>query len=320
MLTWKQRLEQLENRRIRENPYHIAKKLVVLEYVRWCHHEGDMLSLPMSYTSVAGYVCAYVDKLNGSTRSVSNILSSMRTFCRLQSLPWLSESDAYRLHLLVKDLEYDDLSVSQRKRPLGIGLLRMAASKMDLQNKGELYKLTIVTVAHDALLRTHELLSGLEVGDLVWSQDKKIVTIHLKRTKTCRSGPGVLVIIVDSHSYSAVRLLRRWFDAAQLWSRSTMLVFPSFSRRAGFRFNMTASPGWYRNVIKRLVRSIGLDSRRYSGHSPRAGGATDLFDAGVAYPLIKKAGRWRSDAVMVYFRDDRHVADVVGAAFGSLAK
>jgi hypothetical protein len=48
--------------------------------------------------------------------------------------------------------------------------------------------------------------------------------------------------------------------------------------------------------------SIAVDATLYSGHSCRAGGATDLFVAGLPYYIVKKYGRWRSDAALLYFR------------------
>jgi hypothetical protein len=59
-----------------------------------------------------------------------------------------------------------------------------------------------------------------------------------------------------------------------------------------------------------------LDSSLYSGHSFRAGGATDLFTSRVPYNIIKKFGRWKSDAALKYYRDDMDVATTVSYAFG----
>jgi integrase len=67
------------------------------------------------------------------------------------------------------------------------------------------------------------------------------------------------------------------------------------------------SGDYFRSVIKQAVVSIGLDPQRFSGHSLRSGGATDLFEARVAYHIIKKMGRWKSDAAMRYYRSDEDV-------------
>ena len=49
-----------------------------------------------------------------------------------------------------------------------------------------------------------------------------------------------------------------------------------------------------------------------------SGGATDLFVARVPYHIIKKRGRWVSDAAMIYYRDDEDVVNAVFEAFRDL--
>lgn len=45
-----------------------------------------------------------------------------------------------------------------------------------------------------------------------------------------------------------------------------------------------------------------LDPRHFSLHSGRIGGATRLAEMGVSEGVIRKEGRWRSDAFRVYVR------------------
>ena len=53
--------------------------------------------------------------------------------------------------------------------------------------------------------------------------------------------------------------------------------------------------------IKALVRAVGLDPARYSGHSLRRGGATFAFSRAHLDPLLIKAlGDWLSNAFMRY--------------------
>ena len=73
-------------------------------------------------------------------------------------------------------------------------------------------------------------------------------------------------------------------------------------------------------MIKRRAVKAGLTPDSFSGHSLRAGGATDLFVARVPYFLIKKMGRWRSDAAMLYYRSEEDVCLAVAAAFGLMPK
>jgi hypothetical protein len=65
------------------------------------------------------------------------------------------------------------------------------------------------------------------------------------------------------------------------------------------------------------LKSIGIDGNRFGAHSLRAGGATDLFRAGVYYPTIKKFGRWKSDSALLYFRDQEETVETVMEAFAN---
>lgn len=51
-----------------------------------------------------------------------------------------------------------------------------------------------------------------------------------------------------------------------------------------------------------LTRARVPKSASYTLHSFRAGGTTDAFTAGVPLAVVKTLGRWRSDAVLVYYR------------------
>ena len=71
--------------------------------------------------------------------------------------------------------------------------------------------------------------------------------------------------------------------------------------------------------IKRAVAMLGLAKEDYSGHSLRAGGATDLFVARTPYYVIKKMGRWLTDSAMIYYRHEEDVAVAVHRAFRRVA-
>ena len=68
-------------------------------------------------------------------------------------------------------------------------------------------------------------------------------------------------------------------------------------------------------MIREALTRAGLDGKQYGAHSLRAGGATDLFRAGVYYPTIKKFGRWNSDTALIYYRDQEQTTETVMKAF-----
>ena len=116
--------------------------------------------------------------------------------------------------------------------------------------------------------------------------------------------------------------MKKWFEAKGVWNESKADAFLFPGRKRGgrsFEYGATISPSWLRSRIKKVAVYLGLNIADYSGHSLRAGGATDLFIKRVPYYHIKKIGRWKSDAALLYYRSDEDVYEVVQRAFGKLA-
>ena len=76
--------------------------------------------------------------------------------------------------------------------------------------------------------------------------------------------------------------------------------FPVFLIKDSCSFFQPLLSSHYARVIKTLVSMLNLDTKVYSPHSFRRGGATFAFQAG-AHPLfIKCLGDWSSDAYLIY--------------------
>jgi site-specific recombinase XerD len=57
------------------------------------------------------------------------------------------------------------------------------------------------------------------------------------------------------------------------------------------------------HILKDALEAVGVDPDAYGSHSLRKGGATAMAAAKVEERLIKRHGRWRSNAVHVYITD-----------------
>lgn len=246
------------------------------------------------------------------------MLSALKRYCLLTGEPWLNRQDELKLMSTLSQLKLEDLSPSRRKRALRIIELVSIIDSMDLSDERQLMKAVMLASGHDGLLRTAELLCGSRVHNILWDMDRNSFQLELPRSKTHRSGEPELITFIDYGPYSAVSLMRRWFDTMGLWKKPQCTVFPAVSKAGKFNFDKTPSDSWWRKVIKGCCACIGLDSTKFSGHSLRAGGATDLFVARVPYYIIKKMGRWKSDAAMLYYRCEEDVEEAVKAAFTRL--
>lgn len=292
------------------------------QYVEWCICHGEV-AYPVSYESVAGFITEKVRSLNGSAKSEANVVSSIKVFGHHLNMPWLDAASQYKLNKIRSQLHLQDTVAIKRMQPLVRSMiLDLLEQVLDVeQSQYDLLVATILLLGHNGLLRQGELLCGIQVCDLAWDYRTKSVTIQLPATKTHRIGAGVHVRITDHAGPSAYKFLLRWCTSQQLFGKPLHYIFPRYLhglQRTGpcFDFRQTASKSWFRRMLQKVIVKLGFNPSMYSGHSLRAGGATDLFIIGVPYPKIKLYGRWKSDAALVYYREDIEVSRSVANAFG----
>ena len=58
-----------------------------------------------------------------------------------------------------------------------------------------------------------------------------------------------------------------------------------------------------RNCLQNALKDGGFNYRNYSLHSTRSGRAGDLMRLGVPIEMIKRLGRWKSNAVFRYLKN-----------------
>jgi len=164
-----------------------------------------------------------------------------------------------------------------------------------------------VAVAREALARGSEITKGARSAvtptraDLTFEDDRygKTATLWLRPLKKRGKAQAAKVPIVfaeydggGSDTYAALRRLEQ-FDPVSPGARA---FTPLFRRKRGEPLTQSA----FRNVIKKIAAVLGFDPRRFGGHSPRIGGATDIGDLN---PLMLQAkGRWGSDIASIYNR------------------
>jgi len=191
------------------------------------------------------------------------------------------------------------------------------ATHWDLNNREDLQEEpTMYTMAQQGLLRSWELLSGLSTADVYWTGEG--CNFDFLRMKTMLTGGDGVIISFEKmgrdQTLFAGDLLAKWYDICGLWNKPKALLFASTHKRT--LGEKTWSRQWFRQKVKSSMVMIGLNPDHYSGHSFKAGGATELFVRRVPYHIIKKLGRWESDAAMLYYRVQDYVNKVVGQAFG----
>jgi len=65
--------------------------------------------------------------------------------------------------------------------------------------------------------------------------------------------------------------------------------------------------------VSRLLSLTGYQAQHYSSHSFRKGGAVSLQQHGVEDSIVRRIGRWKSDAFHLYVRDAA-IDTIIGAS------
>lgn len=296
-------MEALEHMRTiedRANSTKHSKKIISKgrAFVQWCLDAG-LPWQPARYETVGGFLCAFVLSNKGSAKSVTNVISLVKCwFARHTGLSWMGERDSGRLKLLANRLRYEDVTPIKHRHPVTMNVLLRASRSLG-NHGGDLVIDVFMHLAHDGMFRAGELL-GLRVNCLSFLPGR-VLEIHLCKTKTEQMGPGVKVLVSWREGLCGYSKVLNFMNMFSLWSEPKSYLLPVTNGKA-FYFDEPLKAADLKLHLESLFERAGYGDKWITGHSFRAGGATDLFMAGVPFQTIQKQGRWKSDAVLRYFK------------------
>ena len=273
----------------------------------------DMAPFPISLICLQMFLSNFMSRNDGSTRSLSLEVSKLKSHCLLENLPWLSSSDHQKLLVWLRNVQFNDLTPSNQKDALTMKHLYLMSKHLSTSTLEDVKTDALLWLGHDGLLRLGDLTSELRVSDIIWSPNFEDFDLKVDRTKTHRKGDPISIPFRNRSGPCAVKKMKAYFKLAKFSNKSNLLFPSKYSK------SKIISESYIRNKIKFLCSKIGLDSSRFSGHSLRAGGATDLFNENVDYNFIKLLGRWKSDTALIYYRDKVGLVRAVNLAFKKLA-
>ena len=148
-------------------------------------------------------------------------------------------------------------------------------------------------------------LVGLQYSDIGFVVQGLLV--HLRKSKTDQQGEGRKIAIpFASGNVCTVRALKDWLEVSKIDSGA---LFRPVSRH-GFIESSQLSAQAVAVIVKEQATKVGLDARKFSGHSLRAGLVTSAAQAGVSNWKIKLQTGHKSDAMLNrYIRDARLFID-----------
>lgn len=273
---------------------------------------------PVSYDSISLFFVHYCVTLGHSVTSTYNLSTALKNFTTINGYPWLNVQATARIKRLRRGLGKFQRPSPSRKCPMTLHRILEILTVTPLHDLQDLQYITIAWLAHDALLRFSEI-RNLKHNNIKWTSPST-ATITLEITKTSHDAPKEQIHLEAyttlDEPISGTHLLKKYIQrlqAASMLTDGDTWLFPNLSTKARTtQLNKSHFLKWLRD--KMLI--LGHDPSRFSGHSFRAGGATDLYASGASPRTIQLTGRWRSEAYIIYIRDHPEaIAKDVSKAF-----
>lgn len=258
----------------------------------WCSDRA-LPALPAEPTTVALYLAALADTLKPATlaRRVTTIAEAHRT----AGHP--TPTDHAVVRAVLQGIRKTKGVAQKGKAPiLTSDLLRMLARLPD-DRQGRRDR-ALLLVGFAGAFRRSELVA-LDVDDLDFRTDGLVV--NLRRSKTDQEGQGAQVAIPFGHGDTCpVHALQAWLNHGQIASGPVFRAVSKADRVLDRRLTDKAVA----LVIKRVAAAAEIDPQQLSGHSLRAGFATQAALNGAQDRAIMKQTRHRTRAMV-----DRYVRD-----------
>lgn len=261
------------------------------QFQKWCDARA-LTAVPASAATVALYITDQADA-GKAVATLERALISIRKAHQENQL------DDPTSHAAVKTLMKgirNDKGVAQKKAaPLLVDPLKKMVAAMDLERLKDLRDRAMLCLGFATGLRRSELV-GLDVEHLVF--EERGLVVQLGRTKSDQEGAGRKVVVFRSALSRAtcpVATVQNWLTAASIKDGP---VFVEVTRHGHVRAGKRLTDQVVALVLKKRAEAVGLDTAQLSGHSLRAGLATQAAMNGALERDIAKQTGHRSDRIL----------------------
>ena len=193
-------------------------------------------------------------------------------------------------------------SIQKGKKPILINNLKQIINVIDESKNKKITKLrdrTIILIGFSGGFRRNEIIS-IDFDDLDFVTEG--VKINLKRSKTDQFGVGLVkgLPYFDNSQYCPVLSLKKWIKESNIISGPLFRRFSKGSKLTERRLtDQTVAL-----LIKKYLKSAGIDSKNYSGHSLRSGFATSAAESGAEErSIMAMTGHKSTEMVRRYIKE-----------------
>ena len=125
----------------------------------------------------------------------------------------------------------------------------------------------------------------------------EVLYVLVRKSKTDQYGENAMILISSCKGSPICPAM--WYKRHKALRRESTYLFHKVPKGS----LEPLAVGTPYELIKSQLRSIGVEPKGYGSHSLRRGGATAAAAKKVRMHILKRHGRWRSDAVYLYIVD-----------------
>jgi site-specific recombinase XerD len=284
-------------------------------FAAWCDACGRSALPATPHT-----LLEYVQELTSRTpppapATVYQIIATVRTVHRDAGFP--GQPDTRATLQLVRGYRRERADAGFRVRraaPISVKELQELAATCDQRTLAGTRDRALLLLGYALLARASEL-AGLVLTD-IHNAGAYGLMVYIRSSKTDQEARGVEINVPYGRyeSTCAVRATRAWMVALSEHGITEGPLFRRVDRRdriggtpgaAGVGDGGALHRGSITRIVRRQARLAGLEEPQFiSGHSLRAGSATELDRAGAPISAIAEQGRWskNSNALSGYLR------------------
>ena len=270
-------------------------------FEQWASALPEVLVFPTNDMSVTIYMLALVQQ-GKSIAVIQQFLFSTAWIHSVAGYP--NPTNNNMVHTVLEGAKRLITTPSQRKEPITPEVLlkilhHLQGSKKTLTLTAR-RMMALILLAYSAFLRCEEALT-LRRSHIRIHTTHMDIYIPSSKTDQYREGRSVLVARTRT-ALDHVLHMYKYLQAARIIPMSEEYIFQAISSKGPASKQVLRKEDKHisyttiRDLLKKLLRDIGLDEKRYGTHSLRAGGATAAALHDVPDRLFKKHGRWASDS------------------------
>jgi site-specific recombinase XerD len=269
----------------------------------WCGL-NDLQALPTTPRTVALYMTAHKDQYSMAT--LNRRLSSIAAAHRMAD--HVFDTRCREIALVMDGLRRIKTVQQRQVKALITPLLKRAVDNTQ-ETLADQRDRALILIGMAGAFRRSELVT-LHISDLTFSSEG--VRIMIQRSKGDQFGEGQAIAIARTNSeYCPVANLQAYLERAGITAGR---VFRAIDRHGNVKASMTDQS--VALIIKKRANQAGLEGT-YSGHSLRAGFATQAANSGVEERKIASTTRHKSMEVLRrYIREGNLFTNAVTADLG----